>query len=931
MTKVLHKFTLFLRLVVILVGGCALSSCGGSDSGSVDQANHNFHITVAPASQANMLQATLGTTASFPIVAAGQTIQLQVKSFNKDASGSLEQGSYESSTLEQQIQQRIDSSGQAARVNLLNCKDQIKPGDSCQFSLSNETKLSQQYSGRIDFSHDDKKDQGVVISGNILSTPITQSSTVSLSVPSSQFKVSLQAFVKSGSLSGAAYHYTDPYMNDSNDNVEWMSIGKKQFKNLDTFQFVLPGKKDAGMSLENIFSNLNLSISDQANKYQCARVFSGDSYNDVSLGAFNKIPASYVSSGNPASPLHLTIIPFHAASADCRSANPEGNDFDAADVLALWISTKDELNSVSSTAQACTFDSNKTYTLDDLSNGKLDGCNTVFNMPYWALVPEGCADRGNCKALEYRGTLYDSLTNPKEKNSALQINIPLNTTLKFPVTSEVVRLPIKNLEQPTLYNCAMAVATYNAQLKSNFHVYQDPKNLLQACPLDVASDNYMKHRSYTYSADTSRSISVTGFGRIDGSDIISMYGDKTGMEAGPLNPGMDFGRPCADINLGSITACDSNPQDDIAAGYIRYAEWRINTSLLGLSSGYRSSNAKDPASDPAIRVTGVTVAETPIRNRGTVQLNLPQFGPYSSDFDALPKVPINNQDKSFTETINSNNTPVSMYDFKQVASWLSASDGPDIGSDNSVMDYSYLHAADDTLKIAAKNQTYSNATLLQGGVGGINIGMYGVSRDGVSGSSISNVSVPRITHGGRGDDSETWNPYSSTTGLITTRTCARVYQNGSSPQTGTTLGGVLVSGVRVFALGADAISSPASNPNSIVNLIAMGVAADSIYCSTKFDSGQPDANYKFGPSDSPFVLNMINSDIMPSKEYSNSGGGLAGFFYNMGLAQPVVWGTPAINIKSIKIGSKIPAVASYNTQGSGIGAGQNMNIQYPND
>jgi hypothetical protein len=133
------------------------------------------------------------------------------------------------------------------------------------------------------------------------------------------------------------------------------------------------------------------------------------------------------------------------------------------------------------------------------------------------------------------------------------------------------------------------------------------------------------------------------------------------------------------------------------------------------------------------------------------------------------------------------------------------------------------------------------------------LGMYGVTRDGVDGSLVDGVYVPRINE--IPSDPTVWNAYAATHGLVSTRTCPRYFQNGSTDMP--SLGNVTVQNLRVFALADH--SDPSAEPNSINALASVGVAAGSPYCSTDFDTKSLAPSFTFGPIN----LYKMQSDIAP--------------------------------------------------------------------
>ena len=92
-------------------------------------------------------------------------------------------------------------------------------------------------------------------------------------------------------------------------------------------------------------------------------------------------------------------------------------------------------------------------------------------------------------------------------------------------------------------------------------------------------------------------------------------------------------------------------------------------------------------------------------------------------------------------------SPVKVFDFKMVGNWVDAADGLEVQGDGSELTFTYLHVADDSMKVAAKKMKYKHTTILQGdvGTGGmINLGSYGTADS--QGSNVEGVYVHRITH-----------------------------------------------------------------------------------------------------------------------------------------------------------------------------------------
>lgn len=81
-----------------------------------------------------------------------------------------------------------------------------------------------------------------------------------------------------------------------------------------------------------------------------------------------------------------------------------------------------------------------------------------------------------------------------------------------------------------------------------------------------------------------------------------------------------------------------------------------------------------------------------------------------------------------------------------VGNWVDAADGLEVQGDGSELTFTYLHVADDSMKVAAKKMKYKHTTILQGdvGTGGvINLGSYGTADS--QGSYVEGVYVHRIT------------------------------------------------------------------------------------------------------------------------------------------------------------------------------------------
>lgn len=570
---------------------------------------------------------------------------------------------------------------------------------------------------------------------------------------------------------------------------------------------------------------------------------------------------------NNTTPVHLTAIPY---AGDCSKAPATLN---ANQILAIWDAAYKEIPTAPTNAIYCALSG--TITSDDLPLNSTQPepagaakCPGLVK-PQWRMVKSTDASSTATYFLEFTGPLHDLLAqNPQQP---LDITLSNNADIQFPITTEYVKYPTLISDDTEMAACTAALNTYNAQTS----LAKKPQTFpFKTCGLvdavapspsvpskilalyNKSSDDYQ--RSYTYSEPMSQPIYVNGFGKIDGSMALSDY------KVNPFGSSYAGYRPCKlSVGYGSIAPCVTpgtivDKSVEQGSEYISYAQWRIETSLLGLSSEFSKSidaPTRDPnnpayqGANPAIYIQGVAVVNTPKRNRSVVQANVAQFG--------------------LENNREADNTPVVMNDVKQVGAWLDASDGPDIGSDSANEQNLYYQINDDSAKLEAQKQYVHNVTLLQGGVGGIMVGMYGVTRDGVDNAKIDGVYVPRIIKEPFYNPSNPkslpgWAAYSATSGLITTRTCPRYFQNGSTVTP--SLGNATIQNVKVFALSADA--SWTDEPNSIDGLVSMGIAADSPYCSVGFDTQKLAPDYTFGP----FFINNIESDITPDHTTSDSSG-----------------------------------------------------------
>jgi hypothetical protein len=218
------------------------------------------------------------------------------------------------------------------------------------------------------------------------------------------------------------------------------------------------------------------------------------------------------------------------------------------------------------------------------------------------------------------------------------------------------------------------------------------------------------------------------------------------------------------------------------------AEYRVQSGLIELSSSYNDGN-----NGPAIDIAGITVGFSPKREDSSVLLN----NRYLSMLSLADAITANGSGLSFTQKL-ANNHPVQVFDFKMVGNWVDAADGLEVHGRNSYLAYTYLHIADDSMKVAANALRYEQTTVLQGDVqtgGLINIGSYGFGRPITTGANVDGVYAHRITHKrgvcGTVDDNK----------LV--GFCGAALVASPNCNTGTDITNVVVTNLRVNNLGGD--------------------------------------------------------------------------------------------------------------------------------
>jgi|GEM_PF-3782376 len=638
-----------------------------------------------------------------------------------------------------------------------------------------------------------------------------------------------------------------PTTQDAGHTATWTNSGNgTALDQVNTFQLT-------AASAMTTDTTLTITPPASSSSTNCAELFYKNQQAFVPINAAVNLRATFpgISGPDSTTPIHLTAIPYDSGAATCTvPVAPKANN-----AIAIWLSSESELP-----ASVVNCELSGTVSESDLplapSAAAFPKCPNIIQ-PQWSVVqPDKTVPQ---YFLKYSGPLAQMV----KQGKPIVIKLDDDADIQFPITTQYVQYPTSLTTDAQKVACQTALTPYNAKrLSAKPSVFP-----YAACGLSTATAKFVAgddmERSYTYSEPFALPIYVTGFGRIDGSTTITNYLTKL------TNPAISGGvvdRPChLGANKGSIDAMGVNAAQEpevvcaipssssttdygLGGDYVRYAQWRIDTSLLGLSSSYMPQDAKKDKSgqhlltytgtDPAIYIDGITVADTPIRNRGTVQLNVAQFG--------------------FQGSREANNTPVVVNDFKQVGSWMDATDGPDIGSDGAIESNLYYQITDDSAKLEAQSQSLKNVTLIQGGVGGVMLGMYGVTRDGIDGSVVNGVYVPRII---QQPNDTTYSVYGATHGLISTRTCPRYYQGFEADTVMPSIANATVENVKVFALTDH--SAAAIEPNYLDSLAAVGVGGSSGYCSSSFDTKTIAPDFTFGP----LHLYGLQSDIAPQEPF----------------------------------------------------------------
>ena len=321
-------------------------------------------------------------------------------------------------------------------------------------------------------------------------------------------------------------------------------------------------------------------------------------------------------------------------------------------------------------------------------------------------------------------------------------------------------------------NCAAIVSNINA---NGFDAVTDKKT-----DCSVVGDVHV--REAQNAADR---LIVEGFGRINGYTVLERY-----QRCRPNDPNSSCGASFPDGNF--------TPWEE--------ARWDIDVQLLNLTSEYQSHSKTF-----GIDVSHITVAWPAYRGASPIELNI------------------------FRDEVQ-NNHAVKMFNVKQVGGWIDQADGPEVMGSGSQIFYTYIHAADDAIKISAPSVSYNNTTILKGAAGGaVNIGSYGYNRT-VSGSRVNDVFIHRITQKSTSGTPSGFD-FNDTLGVIFAPTCP-IAPQGASAGTPANTSGTNINGVYIPNLGTD------EGPNSIGRLFSLGVQ-DTEFCKQNLEVDITFGNFDF--------------------------------------------------------------------------------------
>jgi hypothetical protein len=442
--------------------------------------------------------------------------------------------------------------------------------------------------------------------------------------------------------------------------------------------------------------------------------------------------------------------------------------------------------------------------------------------------------------LSYNGTMCS----PQARNRGINLYLNPAVTVSVPLTNlraswngQIKAAP--GYSQQTLEE----TLDYLVEHRLSSFDYADAATKATIETLKVTFPDGFKMNSWT--SRIKGQVRIGGYGRIDGSAFNQWTTDTT-----PTGP--------------QKQEQTSDGQSYLLVDVLKTLEFTVGSGLLDISSAYKSDNATNPAID----IWGVAVSQGAKRGHGAINLNTP----WNNFRDADP---------------NANNNAVKLFDVKAIANWKDASDGPEAMGANSLVQYVYIHTADDSIKAAVSGLTVEHATVLQGNVGGVvDFGSYGYSRPQpgasfqdnpwvVSGISLSEVAVHRVTQINGG--------YDGLNGLFTTRNAA--FDHSYSGYGGNIID-VSLSGFRVADLGGIYIQGDGlKGSNSFYRAYALGFLPDGAFSSRNpsdhAETWFKDWTFTFRQFDSDYLVNCALVKAHNSLDASNTD---SGNFYNKPLA-----------------------------------------------
>lgn len=371
-------------------------------------------------------------------------------------------------------------------------------------------------------------------------------------------------------------------------------------------------------------------------------------------------------------------------------------------VLALWISFRSDYSCQN--GHHCCHLTNKTDNL--WQNGFADDSNNCrIERPYYKCLQTNGKQWSDGKSvgfINFVGSL-DSMADGKP----ISIHFDDNVESAIPFTNSYAQTSVSGESCNTV--CHM--------------LYYGDRSHWNTTEWNAAITNCQVKQSKVVANGKLGPIKVTGYGRLSGFTL---------MDSGPEYFGTQVWKDFDGDNAGSSF------QGGSFGDHYKLQEWNVMSGLAELTTS-------DTSTPFPIELRDVAVAWAPKRGDGAVLVNAPYRG-------------LDNHGDS--------NKPAFLWDIKTPGAWMDAADGPNLMGDGSVMQYAYLHHADDLLKISASNVNYYSITALQGNTGSvIEVSNYGdgLRTNTVANSVVDRISVHRINHVNGG--------YDGNGGIFATRTC----------------------------------------------------------------------------------------------------------------------------------------------------------------